>query len=66
MMNEKQIKQKLDILYNKYKEGGNIKILIAQAFTLGMNYREEQIRDGINIVFNALHEPINSNSQKNI
>ena len=32
------------------------KLIIAKAVQLGMQYQEEMIKEGINIVFNSLHD----------
>ena len=51
------------ILNNLYKsclsnepDEPDYKEIIQRAFTLGMAYRETQIKEGINIVFNELHK----------
>ena len=33
----------------------NPKIIIAKAIQLGMNYQEQKIKEGLNIVFSTLH-----------
>ena len=33
----------------------NPKIIIAKAVQLGMNYQEQKIKEGLNIVFSTLH-----------
>ena len=52
---EQEFKNILNSIYNKCVKTNNIKQAIAEAVEFGMQYREQQIRDGINIVFNALH-----------
>lgn len=34
----------------------NPKIIIAKAVQLGMNYQEQKIKEGLNIVFSTLHK----------
>lgn len=34
----------------------NPKIIIAKAVQLGMNYQEQKIKEGLNIVFSTLHD----------
>ena len=52
---EQEFKNILNSIYNKCIKTNNIKQAIAEAVEFGMQYREQQIRDGINIVFNTLH-----------
>ena len=33
----------------------NPKVIIAKAVQLGMNYQEQKIKEGLNIVFSTLH-----------
>jgi len=41
---------------NTTKTQMGIKAILAKAVQLGMDYQEQKIKDGINIVFSALHE----------
>ena len=51
------------ILNNLYKsclsKEPDYKEILQRAFTLGMAYRETQIKEGIDIVFNELHKKNN-------
>ena len=52
----KQAMNKLYIELNKSDNKQNDKLVIAKAVQLGMQYQEEKIKEGINIVFNTLHD----------
>ncbi len=54
-MSEQDFKKVLSAIYERCVKTNNIKQAIAEAVDFGMQYREQQIRDGINIVFNTLH-----------
>lgn len=43
------------------KKDANMKQIIAKAVQLGMNYQEELIKNGIDIVFKSLHTNKNIN-----
>lgn len=52
-----ELKKQLDALLKECLENGNestFKNVIAKAFTLGSNYKEKQIKAGIDIVFQEL------------
>lgn len=54
-MTEKQLKLNMDMIFAKCLKTHDIKTAIAEAVTLGMNYREQEIKSGINIVFDTIH-----------
>lgn len=63
-MKEKTIDMELTNLLNglvaKYiNRNPDVKDIIAHAVTIGMDYQEEKIKQGIDIAFQALHMPIN-------
>lgn len=60
VMTEKELTLCMNMIYEKHKNSQNIKQVIADAVSLGMKYREEEIKDGINIVFKTIH---NKNKQ---
>lgn len=55
---QKRMTQLMNELHNPIVSNTTIneKQIIAKAVQLGMQYQEEMIKDGINIVFKALHE----------
>ena len=56
-MTEQQLKERMEVCYKEcFTEKRNFKKIIAKAVQLGMQYQEEMIKEGINIVFKALHE----------
>ena len=56
-MTEKQFKENMTAIYKEYIEYKNdIKSIIAKSVQLGMQYQEEKIKEGINIVFSELHK----------
>lgn len=56
-MTEQQLKERMEVCYKEcFTEKRNFKKIIAKAVQLGMQYREEMIKEGINIVFNSLHD----------
>ena len=61
-MTQQELKAAMSKLLNNTKMGRQE--LIATAVQLGMNYQEEKIRDGINIVFDELHGRKSQKSQK--
>lgn len=53
------IKEELNKLLSELNNSENArtdKAVLAKAVQLGMNYQEEKIKMGINIVFNELHK----------
>ena len=57
-MTESQLKNSMQTLFDELKKSNNEKIdktIIAKAVNLGMKYQEEKIKEGINIVFEELH-----------
>ena len=53
------IKEELNKLLSELNNSENArtdKAILAKAVQLGMNYQEEKIKMGINIVFNELHK----------
>ena len=57
-MNENQLKNAMHTLFDELKKSNNEKTdktIIAKAVNLGMKYQEEKIKEGINIVFEELH-----------
>lgn len=60
MITDKELKQKLNEIHEKYKDTDKLKQAIAEAFTFGTKYREQQIKEGIGIVFESLHMKMNS------
>ena len=57
-MTENQLKNAMHTLFDELKKSNNEKIdktIIAKAVNLGMKYQEEKIKEGINIVFEELH-----------
>ena len=55
-MDNINLKETMNQLYNQaIKEKMDIKLVIAKAVQLGMNYQEQKIKSGIDIVFNTLH-----------
>lgn len=57
-MTENQLKNAMHTLFNELKKSNNEKTdktIIAKAVNLGMKYQEEKIKEGINIVFEELH-----------
>lgn len=56
-MTEQQLKERMEVCYKEcFKENPNFKKIIATAVQLGMQYQEEKIKEGINIVFSELHK----------
>ena len=58
-MTKEQLKLLMDKIYDELTESNNKKtdrLIIAKAVNLGMQYQEELIKEGINIVFNSLHD----------
>lgn len=60
-MTDKQLKEELNKLYRLYSKGMDIKIILAKSVQLGMDYQEQKIKEGIDIVFKALHEKMEVN-----
>lgn len=57
-MTENQLKNTMHTLFDELKKSNNEKTdktIIAKAVNLGMKYQEEKIKEGINIVFEELH-----------
>ena len=57
-INDKQLKTGMNVLFDELLKSSNkenIKKVIAKAVNLGMLYQETKIRQGIDIVFNELH-----------
>ena len=57
-MTENQLKNSMHALFDELKKSNDEKIdktIIAKAVNLGMKYQEEKIKEGINIVFEELH-----------
>jgi hypothetical protein len=53
---EKELKEGMEICYKEcFTEKRNFRKIIAKAVNLGMMYQETKIRQGIDIVFNELH-----------
>lgn len=56
-MTENELKEGMEICYREcFTNKRNFKKIIAKAVELGMKYQEDKIRQGIDIVFSALHE----------
>ena len=58
-MTSKQLNSSMDKLLDelsKSTDKKSDKLIIAKAVQLGMQYQEEMIKEGINIVFNSLHD----------
>lgn len=58
-MTENQLKNTMHSLFDELKKSNNEKTdktIIAKAVNLGMKYQEEKIKEGINIVFEELHD----------
>lgn len=55
---QKRMTQLMNELHNPIVSNtpANEKQIIAKAVQLGMQYREEMIKEGINIVFNSLYD----------
>ena len=56
-MKNNELKKQMDVLYEELLKSDNEKtdrLILAKAVNLGMEYRKQQIKDGINIVFNEL------------
>lgn len=54
-MTEKQLKDNLTKIHNECLTTKNIKVGLAKAVQLGMNYQEELIKAGMDAVFEELH-----------
>ena len=55
-MTQNELKEGMEILYKEcFTENQNFRKIIAKAVQLGMKYQEEKIKEGINIVFEELH-----------
>ncbi len=57
-MTENQLKNAMHTLFDELKKSNDekkYKTIIAKAVNLGMKYQEEKIKEGINIVFEELH-----------
>lgn len=53
---DKILKDSLTCLARKYVKGNpQVKEIIAHAVTIGMEYQEKKIKQGIEIAFDALH-----------
>ena len=60
-MTDTQLRQKMDKLFVALQKSDNKvtdKAIIAKSVQLGMQYQEEKIKEGINIVFSELHNKI--------
>lgn len=58
-MTSKQLNSSMNKLLDELSKSDNKKLdklIIAKAVQLGMQYQEEMIKEGINIVFNSLHD----------
>ena len=58
-MTKEQLQAMMDKLLEELSNSSSKKqdkIILAKAVQLGMQYQEEMIKDGINIVFNSLHD----------
>lgn len=58
-MTKENLSSSMDKLLDELSKSDNKKsdkLIIAKAVQLGMQYQEEMIKEGINIVFKALHE----------
>lgn len=55
MITDREVVEQLNKIHEKYKNRDELKLAIAEAFTFGTKYREQQIREGIDVVFKALH-----------
>lgn len=55
-MTDNQLKESLTKIYNECKSKKDVKIALAKAVQLGMNYQEELIKAGIDTVFEELHK----------
>lgn len=56
-MTQDQLKKAMNALLTKSKiEGTDNKKIIGEAVQLGMQYQEEKIKEGINIVFSELNK----------
>ena len=52
----KDLQEQMNILVNECEnKPENFRTIIAKAVQLGMNFQEQKIKEGINIVFNSLH-----------
>jgi len=52
----KDLQEQMNILVNECEnQPENFRTIIAKAVQLGMNFQEQKIKEGINIVFNSLH-----------
>jgi hypothetical protein len=55
-MTENELKEGMNILYKEcFTNNRRFKKIIAKAVELGMKYQEDKIKQGIDIVFHALH-----------
>jgi hypothetical protein len=55
-MTENELKEGMEICYKEcFTNNRNFKKIIAKAVELGMKYQEDKIKQGIDIVFHALH-----------
>ena len=54
-MTNNELKDAMTSLYFEFSKSNDIKKTIAAAVALGMKFREEEIRDGIDIVFKTIH-----------
>lgn len=53
---DKKLKDSLNFLIQKYsKENPQARDIIAHAVTIGMDYQEQKIKQGIEIAFKTLH-----------
>lgn len=56
-MTEQQLKEGMEVCYREcFTERRNFKKIIAKSVQLGMQYQEEKIKEGIDIIFNELHK----------
>ena len=58
-MTNKQLNSSMNKLLDELSKSDNKKsdkLIIAKTVQLGMQYQEEMIKEGINIVFNSLHD----------
>ena len=58
-MTNKQLNSSMNKLLDELSKSDDKKsdkLIIAKAVQLGMQYQEEMIKEGINIVFNSLHD----------
>lgn len=57
MITDKQFSDVMNILYSESKkENADLKNILGKAVSFGMKYKEEQIKEGIDILFKAIHE----------